>query len=102
MPSGAAINVRVTNTTGHPVDIPVRLFNKGGTTIGNVFITDNAQAPANAGLLDHELFHTFHWAAAGGLPFAALYGLEYARAGNCSRFEEAADFVKGDYPECVT
>ncbi len=57
----------------------------------------NKDANGDGPLRDHELFHTFQWAAAGGLPFAALYWAEYAKVGECNRFEEAADFAAGDY-----
>ena len=97
VPVGADVNVRVTST-----DVRIQIYDKGGTTIGNAFITDRKEAAQKAPLLDHELFHTFQWAAAGGLPFAALYGAEYAKAGGeCNRFEQAAGFAAGGYDECV-
>ncbi len=96
VPKGADVNVRLGST-----DVRIQIYDKGGTTIGNVFITDEDRR-GDGPLLDHELFHTFQWAAAGGLPFAALYGNEYAKAGGeCNRFEQAAGFVAGHYPHCV-
>lgn len=82
-------------------DFSFTVWGKGGTTIGNVFITENQAAMNDAALLDHELVHTYQWAAAGGLPFALLYGLEYARAGECNRFEEAAGYAAGGYLDCI-
>jgi RHS repeat-associated protein len=99
VPAGADVTVTVPPGLGWDGAIP--LYQKAGTTIGNILITAQRKSDLDAGFLDHELFHTFQWAAAGGLPFAGLYALEYAKDGECNRFEEAADFVKGRYDDCV-
>lgn len=102
VPPDADVTIRLTPTVGPSAEIAVELYSRRGNTIGNVFITADETVLGDPDFLEHEVFHTFQWAAAAGVPFAALYAVEYARAGGiCNRFERAADFTKGNYPQCV-
>ncbi len=83
------------------LSVSFKVWAKGGTTIGNTFITENQESLQDWRLLQHETRHTYQWAAAGGIPFIGLYGSQYVRSGECNRFEADAGFVDGHYFDCA-
>lgn len=101
VPEGADITVRLTPSVGQAVDVSIQLYQEGRLSATSSSPTTSPLS-ASPNSFDHELFHTFQWTAAGGVPFAVLYASEYASAGGvCDRFEGAAGFIKGNYDECV-
>jgi hypothetical protein len=81
---------------------------QGGSTYGDVFITDkpidDLSAAQLRALYAHELRHSEQWAAGGPVAFPIAYGLESAWSqistgtyGCANFFEFEAGFVEGNY-----
>ena len=78
------------------IEIPVSF--RGGTTFGNVYITKNALDLKDADKLHHELVHSYQWAAAGSLQYAALYLAESIDSvRKTTKIEKDVEF-DGDFP----
>ncbi len=67
-------------------------FGRGGTTIGAVFLTNNALSP---GILAHEAVHRAQWKRY-GLALIPLY-IAAGRTGVTNRFEIEAGLKRGGY-----
>lgn len=73
-------------------------FGRGGTTIGNTFVTGMTPTEVGGALAAHELVHTRQWAYF-GLSFPLYYGL--AGANPCKNaFEIQAGLRAGNYTRC--
>ena len=87
---------RVGDTPGgrlHRFDgLPSWAFGRGGTTIGAIYLTRDAEAPS---VLAHEFVHTTQWKRY-GLAFVALYVAAGARP-TTNRFEVEAGLEGGGY-----
>ncbi len=72
--------------------LPRWAFGRGGTTIGAIYLTRDADGPA---VLAHERVHTTQWRRY-GLAFAVLYVAAGALA-TTNRFEVEAGLEAGGY-----
>lgn len=79
---------------------------KGGTALGNVFVTSSSSADYTGGtgwneLLKHEAAHTAQWSSFSPGGMALAYLLLYAIQGECNTLERAAGFKGGNYAQCL-
>lgn len=86
---------------------PKWMYNRGGTTIGNVFLTGSNKPTVRE--MAHEAKHADQWAIfqmafgpPGILVFAGSYlGFEYGGlGGSCNPYERWAGLSDGNYPPC--
>jgi RHS repeat-associated protein len=78
-------------------------FFSGGTTYGNVFVTDLRWQKITPQLRAHEDAHATQWAMVGPDNFPMLYGFDLwtSHGDRCQQmFEGAAGFEGGNYGEC--
>ncbi len=77
----------------------LRIYGRGGTTYGSVYITDDVDEFKTASRIKHEKAHRRQWRRSGYL-FAIKYfasGINPCR----NRFEKRAGWANGGYSECL-
>jgi hypothetical protein len=75
------------------------LFEKGGTTFGNAFVTADDPSEISRQLIGHEMVHATQWARY-GVDMVFFYPSKYALMGECNILEEEAGFRRGGYGYC--
>lgn len=79
---------------------PFFLHGKGGTQVGDTFVTSADRNVISNEVIEHEMVHKEQQRRY-GLLFIPLYFSQSVINGCENSFEEEAGFAKGHYPECI-